>query len=122
RFSSTFRRSVPTFKRPSGYSTLRNKRFLEKADDLSVEVAMKRLSIEARSVGTNLRNLFCQRLAAGRKECEVPRPIHDVFLGGLGESLPNHRGVPRVRHLLIVRGSPQLNRNFHIFQRPGPAQ
>src|SRR6516225_4450417 len=42
-----------------GYSAVRNKRFLEKADDFSIEVAMKLLSIEARTVDTDLRNLFC---------------------------------------------------------------
>jgi len=73
---------------------LRSQRSLEECNDFSVEIAMKRMSIEARIVGADPRSLFGQRFAAGRKERVVPCPSHYVFLGRLRKFLPDYRSVP----------------------------
>jgi hypothetical protein len=93
---------------------------LEECYDFSVEIAMKCMPIESRIVGADLRSLFGQRFAAGRKERVVPCPSYEVFLGRLRELLSDYRGIPRIQYLVIISGSPQLDRNVHIPQGSRP--
>ena len=75
----------------SDHYALRSKRFLEECHDFPVEIAMKRLPIEARIVCADLRSLFGQRFAARRKERVVPCPSLHMLLGRTRKSLPAYR-------------------------------
>lgn len=39
-----------------------------------------------------------------------------MFFRSPWQFFPNDRGIPLVRYLLIIAGSPQLNRNVYAFQ------
>ena len=74
---------------PPSSKILCSEGFLEECNDLSVEVEMKRMPVESRTVGADLRSLLGQCFAAGRKEHVVPCSCYYMFVGRLRKFLPD---------------------------------
>ena len=88
----------------------------EEVGNALIELAMKRRTVEPWSISAYHGGRCGKRLTARRQEGKVTRPRYHVVLSSLRQSMPHHGGIPLIWCLLIVLGTPQLNRNEHVLQ------
>lgn len=93
--------------------------YREEVGNALIELAMKSATVEPRSVSAYRGSCCGKRLTARCEENKVARVRHHVFLSALRQSLPDYGAIPLIGGLLIVFGTPQLNRIEHVLQVAG---
>src|SRR6202021_3566682 len=88
----------------------------KKREYRAVETVVEFLATETRRIGADYGRHLCKRSAARREKNEMIHARHHVLLGPLRQLFAHHLGIPSIRRLVVIEGTPQLDGNRDLLQ------